>query len=268
MKTLILAVNYRSYDFVPAFFASIENAAKQAPHEEVVVAIGDTTDTGYHDISLHSDNVRFMFFGYHENLGYLGCCQKMMCDMGIEFLSQFDYIAISNVDLQLDKDFFSALSLRSPEDSAWIAPSIYTPSRGTFENPFLRVRPGLSSFLKWKIMYWNPVLYGIFEKIVYSRRRHHSQSFHDEDIYAGHGSFMLLTKRFLSAQRSLQFPSFMYGEEIYLAELVRKHGLKVRFCPELKIVNIGSVSISLLGNKWKCKQNRESLNKIYHLFFK
>ena len=86
-------------------------------------------------------------------------------------------------------------------------------------------------------------------------------------IYAGHGSFMLFTRALVDSYPELQFPSFMYGEEIYMAELVRASKLKVIYSPILRIANIGNISTSLINQAQKSKWNKESLQAIYKHFF-
>ena len=70
-------------------------------------------------------------------------------------------------------------------------------------------------------------------------------------IYAGHGSFMLFTNAFVQHYPALQFPGFMYAEEIFFAELVRIAQLKVIYTPQLRIHNIGNINTGEIETWWR-----------------
>lgn len=264
MKVLILAVIYKSYDCLPDFLDSINRASKNSD-AEVVVAIGDNTDSDYQKIEYSFDNISVRVFPYHENLGYLGCALRMLRE--ICPAEQFDFTAVSNVDIALDANFFKLLPCVSEENIAWYAPDVFTPSRGTHENPFMQSRPTLKHFRKWMLMYSFPLLYGFAKRLSYMKHSRSGFCNESKDIYAGHGSFMLFSWKFIKENISMTFPGFMYAEEIFFAEMIRISGMRVKYCPELKITNVGSVSVTLLGNEWQCKVNKDSLRKLRDMYF-
>ena len=79
---------------------------------------------------------------------------------------------------------------------------------------------------------------------------------------------MLFTKAFVQQNPKLHFPGFMYGEEIFMAELVRAAQLKVIYTPTLQIHNIGNINTSLINQAQKSKWSKNSLRAIYKQFFK
>lgn len=265
MKILILAVTYRSYDCLPGFLESIDRASENTD-AEVVVAIGDNTDDGYQDIDFSYRNIEIRVFPYHENLGYLGCALRMLRE--ICPAEVFDFVAVSNVDVAMDADFFRMLAKEQEEDIAWYAPDVFTPSLGTHENPFMLNRPTKMHFRKWMLMHSIPLLYGFIKKRPKKKRLDPEAFSKPKDIYAGHGSFMLFSWRFIKENLSMTFPGFMYAEEIFLAEKIRLAHMRIKYCPSMKITSIGSVSVSLLGNEWRCKANRDSLTKIRDMYFR
>lgn len=247
------------------FVASVDKAVALSKEIDVTIAIGDNTDYGWSEIDIRTNLTTLKVFDYHENVGYLGCAERMMDDLHAN--KEFDYIIICNNDLQIDKMFFcNLLKIRSTHDIGWIAPDIHTLNRRTHENPFLSIRPTRFSFLKWKLLYSNVILYYVIRKLSYRKRRRNipQESF----IYAGNGSFMIFTRDFFAKQEKLIFPSFMYGEEIFLAELMLQNQLKVKVEPSLLVYNIGNVSVSKKGCAWICKQNRKTLKILYRQFFK
>lgn len=266
MRILIVCVTYKSYDALDQYCKSISLAAKNCSAAEVTVLVGDNTDNDYCEIYNTYENIKVEAFPYHENIGYLGCAFRVLNDFGRDRFLQFDYVAISNVDLILADDFFVNLLNINDSSLGWIAPDVYVPSRDTHENPFMMSRPAKNDFIRWEFMYASPFLYTLLEKWAYNRRK---QQIIDKPVamYAGHGSMMIFTKTFFELQEELYYPCFMYAEEFFLAEIIAKHGLKVEYHPELKVESPGSVSVSLLGNKWKCRQNIKSLRVIRKMFF-
>ena len=267
-RFLLTCVTYNSYEEVVKFIGSVETAARKAPDVEVTVAVGDNTEVNTQAIDCQSDVMEVLSFPYHTNLGYLGCAFRMLTELGRERLDTYDYVAISNVDIALEPDFFTGFSTVDDSGIGWIAPDIYTPGRGTHENPFMMNRPVKWHFLKWELMYAVPLLYGLMKRISYSRRNRKPVEVHRVEMYAGHGSFMLFTRAFISTFQSFEYPSFMYAEEIFFAELLRRCHLKTVYLPSLKIKNTGSVSVSVLGNSWQCRNNRNSLRVMRRLFFR
>lgn len=268
MKILIACVTFNSYEALSVFIKSVDIAAGNAANKvEVTVAIGDNTEKNPRNLSCCSDNLEFLFFPYHTNLGYLGCAFKMMSELGKERIKEFDFVAISNVDVELEHDFFVSLLSFNDSNTAWIAPDIFTPSRGTHENPFMLTRPTKLNFLKWEMMYASPLLYGIIEKLSYFIHSNRHVADQPMTIYAGHGSFMLFTRDFIMRFGEFAYPTFMYAEEIFFAEKARLLKMQVTYLPDLKIRNVGSVSVSFLGKRWKCENNRRSLRVMRRLFF-
>lgn len=266
-RFLLACVTYNSYEEVEKFISSVETAVRNAGNVEVTVAVGDNTVENVQDIDSHSNVVEILSFPYRTNLGYLGCAFRMLSEMGSAKLSSYDYVAISNVDIALAPDFFVNFANIDDTGIGWIAPDIYTPGRGTHENPFMLHRPSRLHFLKWEMMYASPLLYGVMEWISCHMHSHRPQVQESMEMYAGHGSFMLFTRAFISTFQSFEYPSFMYAEEIFFAELLLRCHLKVVYQPCLKIDNVGSVSVSLLGKSWKCRNNRDSLRIMRRLFF-
>lgn len=243
MKTfLLICVNYKSYDVLQLFIKSVERAAEKVKETlKVDIEVADNTE---------------------NNLGYLGGALPIYNKRA----KDYDYVSISNVDLQLNIDFFEKLLLISDSNIGWIAPDIYTDKINRHENPYLLKRPSKRNFFIWNVIYSSTLIYRLYRRL-YILKSQKTKIYPRCTIYAGHGSFMLFTKEFISYNPLLRFPGFMYGEEIFFAELVRATGEKVLYDPSLRIENIGNISTSLINQKQKSKWSEESLNNIYKQFF-
>ena len=137
--------------------------------------------------------------------------------------SSFDYFIISNVDLVLAKNFFTELFIKvNIKNTGWIAPKIYSLSEKKDRNPKIIARPSKSKISFLCLMYKIPILYYFYRLILYSSTRKIKLSKNINYIYAGHGSFMIFTNYFSTNINYINFNSFLFGEEIFIAELCKK----------------------------------------------
>ena len=261
-KILLICVNYNSYEVLLDFLKSIDLASAQVKeHLCVDVAIADnssplqTIETSYPHI--HHVSVRAM-----GNLGYMGGALPIYN----AHAKEYDYVSISNVDLQLEPDFFIRLLELSDESIGWIAPDIYTCKIDRHENPCMLKRPTARNFAIWNIIYSSTFIYRIYH-FLYLLKSKKRANVHASTIYAGHGSFMLFTSRFIAHYPELHFPTFLYGEEIFFAELNRAAQLIVKYAPTLRISNIGNVSTGMVNQKQRATWSKETLNVIQKQFF-
>lgn len=239
---LLICVNYKSDDVLQVFLKSVQYAAERVKGAlQVDIEVADNSE---------------------QNLGYLGGALPIYNAKA----QDYDFVSISNVDLQLAENFFEQLLAIDTTDIGWIAPDIYTEKILRHENPFMLSRPTEKNFWIWNLIYSCTFIYRIYHRL-YVWKSRKTLEHPAREIYAGHGSFMLFTKAFTQQYPSLSFPGFMYGEEIYMAELVRSVHLKVQYAPTLRIANIGNISTGLLNQKQKSNWSKESLNAIHKQFF-
>ena len=241
-KYLLIAVTYHSDEALQTFMESVRCAAERVKGQlQVDIEVADNGE---------------------ENLGYLGGASAVYNTQ----TNGYDFVSISNVDLKMAEDFFEKLLAIDTTDIGWIAPDIYTDKIDRHENPYMLSRPTRRNFFIWNMIYSNTWIYRMYHAL-YLLKNKKSKLYPACNIYAGHGSFMLFTKTFVNKNAELHFPGFMYGEEIYMAELVRKAQLKVSYCPTLHIANTGNISTGLSNQACKSQWSKESLRAIYKQFF-
>ena len=241
-KILLICVTYHSDKELHTFVESVHRAAERVKGKIQV------------DIEV-ADNGQ-------DNRGYLGGALPIYNAKA----KDYDFVSISNVDLQLAEDFFEHLLAVDTNGIGWMAPDIYTDKINRHENPYMMSRPTKRNFRIWNIIYSSTLIYRFYHRL-YVLKGRKAKTYPACGIYAGHGSFMLFTKAFVERNPVLQFSGFMYGEEIYLAELVRKAGLNVQYVPTLRIANIGNINTGLINQAQKSKWSKESLHAIYKAFF-
>lgn len=241
-KYLLICVTYHSDEALHAFVESIHRAAERVEGNLQV------------DIKI-ADNGK-------QNLGYLGGALPIYNAKA----QGYDFVSISNVDIELAPDFFEQLLKIDVTNIGWLAPDIYTDKINHHENPYMLTRPTKRNFSIWSIIYSCTWIYRIYYRLHLLKNK--QQKVYPEcTIYAGHGSFMLFTKAFVQEYPVLQFPGFMYAEEIFFAELVRRAQQHVLYTPALHIGNTGNINTGKINQKQKSAWNKESLRAIYKQFF-
>lgn len=265
-KVLIICVNYNSYGELGQFLDSVEKSAENAVGTHVEVIIADNS-TIYEDVDVTSFQMITVTQQKYDNLGYLGGAQAVINN--VKDILQYKYVIVSNVDLEFKRDTLSKLQAYNIcDDIAWIAPDIYSEKFQKGLNPNV-----LSRYKSWKLktlkLSYNKFLYFLYERLYYAKKNKASisQPFSEMDIYAGHGSCIILTANFFKCYQQINYPVFLYGEELYFAELILKKGMRVRYVPKIKLCTVGGVSTSKMPTKNFFRYNIEAINYILKTFY-
>ncbi len=268
----ILCVNYNSYNELNNYVESIDIAAKIAANKVFVdVYIADNSDIKQDIETKKYASINSYVFPYNQNLGYIGAIMQLIKEIGDEKIKRYDYVIFSNVDLLLSDSFFvNLIQTDYPENIGWIAPRIKTIGKNKEENPFIMNRPTTFKIKMLKLYYSSSLIYILYQFFYQFRHKDRKKMTLNNKIikiYAGHGSIMIFTKSFIYKNYNFNFPGFMYGEEIFFAELSRIENLNVIYCPYVSVFNIGGVSTKLYKVKLIRKFNKNSLKLIEKLFY-
>ena len=268
MKSLaIYCVCYNSYSELDAYLQSVVIAADAAKEAlAVTVFVADNSDHVQSVALLDSDTLTLVHFPTGRNAGYLGAVQDCMKQHSPH---DFDFVIISNVDLRLSVDaFVNLLKISDLNGAGWLAPQIWSDVETRDRNPKIMERYGRRKLQFLLTLYQHPWLYRLYEHTAYRRKRV-TVSGHREgkSIYAGHGSFMVFTRTFFDAVGHLDYPVFLFCEEIYLAELCRKHGLTVRYEPSVKVIDAEHCSTGQMKSRSYCRYNAEAVKYILETYY-
>lgn len=260
-KIAIFCVNYNSYGELDNYIASLDEAAALCAEVKTDVYVVDNTEKDYKDVKYDVKNINVTVIGSHKNTGYFGGIRTGMLNANLD---DYDYLIISNVDVLVDKDFFKSFAIAEYDDNIGIvAPEIYSRNECKHRNPGRISRYSRRSIKIMQFLYSHPLLYAFYYNYVYKFRKPSKQQLVPRrEIYLAHGSFIILTREFYKRCGVINYPVFLYGEEIYLAELSRKNGLKTIYDPSLKIIDIDHVSTSKIKFKRWCKFNHDALTYI------
>ncbi len=240
----IFCVSYLSEKERDAYLASINIAAKKAA-DKVKVDIFVANNTK------------------EDNPGYFGAVKRMMVQKD---MNAYDYSIISNVDLALEEDFFIKLAdYECSDNTGWIAPQIWSDQELRDMNPKISERYPYYKLKVLQFLHHHPSLHKLYSRTLYYRKR--VQSSTEGHIYAGHGSFIILTKKYIERCGIINYPIFLFCEEIYLAELCRKAHLDVTYVPNLRVFDREHISTGKMPIKEYSRLNYEAVSYILNEFY-
>lgn len=263
-KIIIVCVNYNSYKELSLYLESINNAMNNVTDSIVHVAIADNSSQRESISAEKYENLEINQY-FQSNLGYLpGACNVLNNYVEVK---EYDYVVISNVDLTIEESFFSNLEKKIFKDEvAWVATQIWTEQEKRDKNPKILNRCSKMKLELIRLLYKYPVLDYIYTNSLYLRKKARPQ-YSEQDIYAGHGSFMMLTKSFFEEYDRIEYPLFLFGEEMFLAELIRNKKLTVRYVPDLCVIDKEHTSTSRMRKKEYYKYNLNSIDYILKNFY-
>lgn len=259
----IYCVNFHSYEYLLHYLVSIDKSAEAvASRTQISVFIADNSSpTQFVDYEPMHFTLHVVPTG--KNMGYFGAIRFAMQQYDP---TDFDYSILSNVDVVLSDHFFSSLlNVHTSPQRAWIAPSILSQTQHFDFNPQALNRYSYKKMRLLRLMFKYPVLLRLKQKLLHMY--HDVKVSQPATIYAGHGSFIILTNIFFVKCGIIDYPVFLYGEEIYLAETCRKNNLLVEYAPSIKVFDIGRVSTGQIPSKTYCKYNYQAINFIIKQFY-
>lgn len=268
MDILIVCVNYNSWDKLDTYLASLDRAIGCCSFNvnlKVIVA-----DNSIERRSLKNRKWNFGVEHHYTsgNIGYLGgVCLGIQKEKSQ--LYNYDYVIISNVDLAVADNFFEILNKFDckRDHIGCLAPSIFSFHENKNRNPKIQNRPTRMKMLFIKWMYQFPVLYYFYYHVIYAIRRNSVQNMTNRYIYAAHGSFLIFASSFIPFLESFSYPSFLFGEEIFFAENLRKMSLRTYYLEDLKVYDSDHESTGKLKRKQFFKWNYASIKILIKYYF-
>lgn len=263
-RIAIYCVNYNSYQELYNYLASIDQAAIVAKEEvEVDVLVADNTVEECLEMTIQSSQYHLHLFPFHQNMGYFGAVRRMMEE--VSPLS-YDFSIISNVDILLHTDFFlQLLTADSNLDTGWIAPQIYSRVEHRDRNPKIMQRYSKRKLQILRTLFRIPLLYNLYTHTVYKSKK--LLKHEPGEIYAGHGSFIILTHEYFTRCGIIDYPVFLFCEEIYLGEQCRLHDLKVVYRPDIHVDDAEHASTGTFKRSKYCKYNFQAISHILKNYY-
>jgi len=276
IRVCILCVCYNSYTEALYYISSINSKINADEVDLDLFFIDNSSEVD--DIAveeLKSKTYNFnLNYVKNQNIGYFPSAAAVVEKLAI-CLKSYDYTIISNVDLSVSDDFFSNLQeLNITESVGAIAPTIYSKALDVDRNPKIYKKPSFLKLNLLRFLFRAPLTHLLLKLINQYRLKlrqylklnvskiNHSNVSNNVKIYAGHGSFLILTKNLCASLGNLNYPVFLFGEEIYIGETCIRFGLDVVFNPKLVIYDSEHVSTGLMQSSEYRKFNADALDYI------
>ena len=181
-----------------------------------------------------------------------------------------DWVVMSNTDISYSKNnFFNNFFDNKYSENTWcIGPSIYSPSKNSFDNPILFERRSVKviNFLIFIFSHqYIAKLYSMLSKMKAKNRKTNPNS---QNVYEVHGCYFIIRNEFAEVIKEKGFGPFMFSEEAYIAELARSSSKLIYYENDIEIVHNEHTITSKLNSKKKFNYFAESLLYIKTEFYK
>ncbi|GAB2683748.1 glycosyltransferase [Thalassiella azotivora] len=199
-----------------------------------------------------------------ENLGYLGGARYALDRVTLD---DGDWFVVANTDLELGDGALDALAGVDDPDVGVVAPRILDVRSGRDSNPYWLHRPTRRRLLKARLAFSTVTTARLAVALaVVGRRRTSPPTEHVEgDLYGAHGSFMAFSSRYFSAGGTLDFPLFLFGEEMFVAEECRRLGLRTRYLPTMRVRHAGHESTGVWRSREVLRHQMRAVRYCYEL---
>jgi GT2 family glycosyltransferase len=247
---LIIAVNYKTDEHARELARSLVSYSNQDV-SVIFVDNSERDDPEAFTSMIHAVNPDVQCLHAPGNLGYFGGANFGLRNY-LAHSALPEWVIICNVDIEFrDPGFFVTLrQLEAAGDIGVVAPRIWSARFHRDVNPKITQRPTKRRMVFYKVIFGNYYLqaayevlsvakYGLKKQIRSARAHFHKRPAHNTTsigttpIYAGHGSCMIFSRRYFVSGGNVEYPVFLFGEEIFVAETARGLGLSVVHCPQL-----------------------------------
>ena len=272
-RILLIVVDYYSAAQTRAL---IESALSAATGVELLIRVVDNAEepTGSPS-SFYSqvDRSDIQVLRPRCNLGYFGAARWVL-EQEQDNMPPADWVIISNPDIRfLQVDFFASLASRHANTyPGCVAPRIRSMLNGHEENPFLLRRPSRLRMAVYRFLFATYPGLLLYQALVFPLRMVHGRKRPrlpaSGAIYAAHGSCTILGRAYFEHSGDLRHHSFLYGEEIFLAESCRRLGLQVLFDPELELIHLGHATTGILKTPRLARWEGEAARRNFEAYFR
>ena len=258
-EVLIVAVIYNTYKETLRFLKSIE----QQKFKDLEIVLVDNSDHAFEDnfeIQLKNYSLTIHYFKSEKNLGYFGGAAYGLKKY-LKTINYPEWVIVCNVDIVYDQEeFFKKLTGKNYDSrTGVIAPSIISRKWKTDTNPKIvkrYTREQMNFYLAVVTNRFTQNAYmtlSYFKKLVLQLKNklktNQQLNKHQQPIYAPHGSCIILNQRYFKLGGNLNSISFLFGEEIFVAETLIKLNLQAVYDPGLKVSDYEHASTGFFYSK-------------------
>lgn len=270
-RILVSVINYANEDEVVAF---ARHLAKQTLAKDILLAVTSnkwTEDKRQWLTEMLNDvNMDIMMRDPGKNLGYLNGCLAPYEVLRKSTVLNLEWVMISNTDIEFaHEDFFEKLLAHSyAKDVGCIAPNVYVPTTGAYENPRYSRRFTKQSLEKRVKIFSSPILSGAYQRLS-TLKAEHSRGGEQESQYAylAHGCCFAISVELANALCDVPYSALLYSEEAYVAEMAIQIGKRVFYDQSLKLYHHENAVTGKLRNDQRSRMFADSLAMIAKQFY-
>jgi GT2 family glycosyltransferase len=268
-KALLVVVNYFNDEEVISYV----NDELKGQRNNLYVMIVNNGSHYKNKLAVELDGPDIKVLEVAKNLGYLPAFVFAVETYQGIHNSLPEFLILSNSDVYFEqKTFFQQLfNDYSGTSVGAIGPRIISLSQGIDQNPFGVRRISSSKLRLLRFVQGNYFAYLIYQTLFLLKNkvlRNQPTNKIPVEVYSIHGSFMILTGNFFSkAHGWLKKAPFLFGEELYLAEVARLIGFKFIFDPNLTVGHKEHATTGTYKSRKMIRMLYNSTNRIYEQFF-
>lgn len=261
MKVCFITVNYNNSSLTIQLMNNIYQNIKSISYDFVIV---DNNSKESEKIILKNvTNISKVIF-LKKNIGYFPAVNRAMMEVNRKI---YDYIIVSNNDIIIDKSLENALlNIKYTDNVFVICPDIIEDNT-IHRNPMASESISKIRIYLYDIYFSNYIisivmirLWKIFKKYVI-KKNINGKMIEKEKIVLGYGAFYIFRKMFYNKIELLDHPKFLMGEEVYLANQVKKYNGILLYEPQIKIIHNRNSSTKKISSKRKYLIEKESYSK-------
>lgn len=267
--TVYIGVNYKTPDKAIEWIKAIK-----ATNNNALVVLVDNSREGNTELEAEIHSLQYldvMYLDAEANLGYFNGAA-----FGYHHIKErysFQWVIVCNVDIVIQTNNIDSI-LDEFSDAGVIAPAIISEDSGFDKNPYRLSRTSKRIMQFKKIVFSNLLLakvYGIASSIrnglIKNKYTEVSKCEEGTRIYLPYGACFIFSERFFTSGCKLDYPLFLFGEELYIAEQCREKGLDIVYVPRIRFLNFEHASTSKLTNAFITKKNKEAMTFILKNFY-
>ncbi len=234
---------------------------------QLIVTCNKTNNQEKLESALLSILPNTQIFNPNCNLGYLHGCMYGLNHSGRDY----QYFMICNTDIEfMSKDFIER-AIENINDNIWVVgPNIVVKESRIHQNPYILIRPRYIKMLLWKIIFSNYYLFKLYYGFRKKMRKTHkaNHNMYSRMIYAVHGSCFIVNGDCIDVLNRYEDNIFMYGEELFIAEIIAREKKKIFYDSSIKIIHNENQATGIVLNRRKQSWFKQSYIYLYNTFFK
>ncbi len=271
LQVLISVINYANEQEV---LEHLTHLAKQTAKDQLAVAVvgNKWSPDGKRMLQegLQAIEIDAHIYDPGKNLGYLNGTLYGYQEYVKETGKTPRWVAVSNTDISYaTEDFYQKFIARDyAKDIGCVAPSVYVPATGAYENPRYSCRFSLADMEKRIRVFQSNTISAVYQRLSALKaglRRSGKQE--SQYTYWVHGCFFLVRNDLAKALCDQPFGTLLYSEEAYVSEMAIQIGVREYYDGDLEVFHHENAVTGKLHNAARAKMYVDSISMIRDRFY-